>query len=123
MCCELQKKIAMHCYEKEVNHPLLGCVRIQDCQTALKENVKKHLSNKEFPMNGKELNIVRHHFPELLMRTNGNKEHALKFNNVTKIIPKNGINKSISRLLPRKEAASCGAMCDSEHVESSNAIN
>ena len=98
------KKIATHWYEKEVNHPLSGCVRIQDFQTVLKENVKKHVSNKEFPMNGKELNIARHHFPELIMGTNMNKEHTLKFNNVTKIIPKNVINKSISGLFLRKEA-------------------
>ena len=57
LCGEFHKIIAMHCYEKEINHPLLGLVRIQVHQKALKENVKKHLSNDEFPLDATELVI------------------------------------------------------------------
>ena len=79
----------MHCYEKEVNHLLLGHVMIQGHQKALKEKVEKHLSNDEFPLDTKELVIARHHFLESSMK-NGNKEYLINFNNIEKIIPKVG---------------------------------
>ena len=64
----------MHYYKKEANHCLLGYMRIQGHQKALKENMKKHLSNDKFSLNVKELVIVRYHFPQLLIKNNGNKE-------------------------------------------------
>ena len=51
-----------------MNHPLFGCVWIQGHQKALKENVKKQLSNDELPLDAKELVITMHHFPESPMK-------------------------------------------------------
>ena len=85
LCADIQKQIATFCYEKEVNHPLLGCARIKNHQKGVKENMQRHLSNEELPLNFKEPVIARHNFQETLMSRTGNNKYVLLFDTVEKL--------------------------------------